>query len=300
MRDIYIHLGLHKTATTLLQKHFFPLYNGDIYYLDLQRELRPFLLYILRTHDLEFDTKVAQSLFLQHIPEAARTRNTYIISEEELCGSPWNNAADRIRSFDRLNMIYPAAKYIIFLRNQEDITDSLYLQYIKAGGTLNWTKFLIHNQHPLSFAGKTYLNYQAYLKYMVRKTDRSRVICMLYEDLVKSPVECLQLLEQRIGYRLNAQFEDIVKHRENKSVTNVLVPIFLFFNKIFSSRLNPGLLLPARIRWHIIKVAIQLFSGKKKKHYIPDHALKEFCQSPKTGNFYINELTERDIESLGY
>ncbi len=300
MREIYIHLGLHKTASTFLQKRFFPLHSRQIVYLNLRKELRPFLSYILNAHDLEFTAQEALDIWAACLPESKGPQKAMLISDEQLCGSPWNNASDRIRYFDRINSIFPEAKYILFLRNQTDMTESLYLQYIKAGGTAKWKDFLSHDTYPLSFARKAYLRYGEYLRYMAEATDASRIICMFYEDLRDNPKACLQALSSQLGIKLDKDIDGIISRTENKSVPPRLVPLFILTNKLCTSRQHPYLLLPRKIRSLINRGLISVFSRRNRKYCIPRDSLDEFCATPKLSNAFIEQFTHRHLKDLGY
>lgn len=56
--EVYIHLGIHKTGSSFLQKEFFPKYEGELCFLD-RSKLSEFKAYVLNADDFEFDANKA-------------------------------------------------------------------------------------------------------------------------------------------------------------------------------------------------------------------------------------------------
>lgn len=124
-RKLYIHIGLHKTGSTSLQKGYFPEFENLTY---------------LKSFDLKLFTNKWEN-------------SEFLISSEGLTGIPWNkkwisgikNDYNWIDSFKltilNLKTIFPNAHLIIVFRKHGDLLISLYKQYLHEGGVLNFDEF---------------------------------------------------------------------------------------------------------------------------------------------------------------
>ena len=98
---LFIHVGLHKTGTTFLQREIFP--------------------NIIKNN-----------------------KNIDIISKESFSGDILNMHSlykmfiNRFTILEHLHKLYPSAKIILGVREKSSWLDSLYRQYIKQGGTLDY------------------------------------------------------------------------------------------------------------------------------------------------------------------
>ena len=100
MREIYVHVGLHKTATTFLQEEVFPKLQGIKYYNLIKAKNR-------------------QALLLA----AIESEGKILISDEDLSGSPLvfgSKADERKKMAYTLHKLIPDAKIIVGIRNERD------------------------------------------------------------------------------------------------------------------------------------------------------------------------------------
>ena len=103
---LYFHVGLHKTASTYLQRLVFPKWPGISY---------------LRHRNIEY--------FLR-LPDTEK----YLISCEGLSGATFATLDERCRGFARLAQMFPSANAIIGFRPHGGFMASLYSQYLRYGG----------------------------------------------------------------------------------------------------------------------------------------------------------------------
>jgi len=68
---------------------------------------------VLNCNDIDFNANHARKIFEKEINAEKINQATLTISDEQFCGSPWNDAKDRARYFDRLNAVFPNAFYIV-------------------------------------------------------------------------------------------------------------------------------------------------------------------------------------------
>lgn len=128
MKKLFIHIGLHKTATTSLQYEYFPNLEGLSYF----QYSVPHIYTNLGTYDLN---------------------NYVLITNEELSGTSWNSKwkngikndfhwIDSFKSSIRnLKCLHPDATILIMFRKHGDLLVSMYKQYIQEGGILPFEEF---------------------------------------------------------------------------------------------------------------------------------------------------------------
>jgi hypothetical protein len=213
---VFIHVGLPKTASTLLQGFVFPELRETTYI------SRP---YTQENHAFNKLQYADESLYAAEelrgeIERIMRleTGRAILISDELLSGAPFYNFINRGFIAKRLAAILPGAEIILFLRGQRDIIRSLYNQYVKIGwftGELNsgfisapgsgfelsdfikgrrdWTldnRFINH---------QSFMNQHHFLFYELVKLYEDnfrKVHLFLYEDLAARPAVVLSRLEE--------------------------------------------------------------------------------------------------------
>ena len=131
---VLIHIGLHKTATTLLQEQLFndaaagfamPFRKDD--------EIRDNL---VLPDALDFDVDRARAYFWPRSCDVASRGQMPVFSSERLCGSPHAGAYDRKELAVRLHAVFPGGKVLIVIREQRSMLLSTYKQYIRMGGLM--------------------------------------------------------------------------------------------------------------------------------------------------------------------
>lgn len=122
MTQFFIHIGMHKTATTFLQREVFPRLSGVHF--------------------------VPPTVPLNHLLRRAPGTKV-LISDENLSGRPWRmppDAAyswreDRETSLTNAAALFPGAKPLACFRKHRDFVVSLYKQYLHQGGTSSLEHF---------------------------------------------------------------------------------------------------------------------------------------------------------------
>jgi len=111
---IIIHLGLHRTGTTFLQKEVFERLTRVNYMFN-------------------------DSLHTIQIKEGIN-----LISNEGLSQSMPHSKFDRIQILDNIKKLFPNAKIILGIRYREDWLKSCYYRYVLSGGKLKYQKYIEH------------------------------------------------------------------------------------------------------------------------------------------------------------
>ena len=126
MKNITIHVGLHKTATTFLQTSVFP------YVEDTTFVTRPYTQLNHAFNQLQYaDDSLYDEASLKN--EIAKIESDNIIfSDESFSGKPVIfSYVNRTLIAERLASIMPEANIILFIRDQRDIMISHYSSYVK-------------------------------------------------------------------------------------------------------------------------------------------------------------------------
>ena len=127
MQKKIIHIGLHKTGTSFLQKNYFPTLKGVSYWTSRN--------------------------FFNKISTSKEMNGNLLLSGEALSGLPWSrewiigipNSYSYINSFEtsiiNIKKFFPEAHIILVFRKHGDFLVSLYKQYVQEGGVLPFHKF---------------------------------------------------------------------------------------------------------------------------------------------------------------
>ncbi|EDP71455.1 hypothetical protein FBALC1_03187 [Flavobacteriales bacterium ALC-1] len=293
---IYFHIGIHKTATTFLQKQILPNVNNLVYCDRVSHA--EFKRYILYTDDFEFKASEAFNLFFKGVES---NLTTYFYSDEEFYCSPWDGAKDRKKVIDRLTKTFENISFVVVIRNQKHLLNSLYLQYVKTGGTMNVKKFIGHKKYPLVFTD-SYFNYYHYLKYMFGLVGAENVNVMLYEDFIKDKANFVNEFLESIESKPKILSEIDYNKKSNRSLSPILLPYIRFRNRFISSPKNPSLFLPL-VFYKMFKRA-DLFLSKlfpsSNKEIIKKDISSEFLKDCISDNVKLETLINRNIEAEGY
>ena len=202
-----VHIGIHKTASTWLQKEFFPQVSGC--YLAPRKLVRQAL---LEPRFEEFDPSHARSA----LDERAGDRRL-IISEENLSGYPHNGGVGGALPAifaDRLQRAFPDAFIVVFLRAQPAAIASCYGQYVRSGGTASLSDYLNSQHRDLGARRHWYkvpsfdlrhFRYSALLGHYREHASSGLMKVYLYEDLASDPQALVNRLCADLAFRPMAQ-----------------------------------------------------------------------------------------------
>jgi hypothetical protein len=148
--NILIHIGYGKTGTTWLQENLFNFDNPTFTNLSTKDKRQStiasnFLIdknnYPLTSFD--DNTEQIQSAFDEIIDlHKNRKTNYWVISQERLVGTATHGGYDSRKNAILLKNHFPKAKILIVIREQKNIIQSHYFQYLNGGGTNKVVKYL--------------------------------------------------------------------------------------------------------------------------------------------------------------
>ena len=200
-REVYIHIGYPKTGTTFLQNEIFPKLN-EVHYIRSDR-IRPETSKIMRQEEFSFDYEQVKNNLEKHLVDGKNLISNEGFMGNLLVGKAINNKLIA----DRLAFLFPNVKIIITIRNQYDLVESLYKQYIQLGGTKTLREFVKfkegrfeHNDFrwDLTLSPEMF-NYATLAAYYEKLVGRENVFLISFELLQKDPARFLDQLLKWMG-----------------------------------------------------------------------------------------------------
>ncbi len=243
--QVVVHLGLHKTATGMLQRQFFPACTDLNLLTTKQSQVLSFVSYVARTDPIYFDPDRARA----QIRELLDNEKPNVLSNESLSGPPYAGVIEggldhRSPILENLKAVFPEAKAILVLRRQDALAKSLYRQYLKSGGTRSVRRFygLGNKDHLPLFALDRFL-FTPYVE-AVHAAFPNGVLLLAFEDLIANQENFLQRISSFIGIKAPG----IHLRKENATSFGPLgMEMSRLLNHIFRSLLNPGGIIPGFI-----------------------------------------------------
>jgi len=153
LKKVFIHLGLHKTATSFLQMEIFPKLKDITYY------FKPDIL----------STNFSGDKILISYEELSHTR----IQPNNPSSLNYN-----YEMANKLSVLFPDADIIIGIRDKDSWIKSMYSRFLLEGSKLSFSKFC-------SSLNPDYINQDNYVKFL--KDKFRRVYIYNFKDMVKYP-----------------------------------------------------------------------------------------------------------------
>lgn len=320
-----VHIGYHKTATTWLQKElfsfgssaFYPLcptrlmshalqlpakYMGQFFYRDEEGFLMsPFMSH---EHIRARVTKELATICESGIPEGKMP----VISNERLSGNPYNGAYDAKAIADSLFSVFPLAKVLIVVREQEAMIMSMYFQYLRRCGTADIQVFLCQpydESHTLF--SLDHLAYDQRVAYSQALFGEQNVLVLPYELFRADPDTFLKRLSALCGIPINVE-EYPVERRHNEGRNHLVEGRFRWLN-LFIQSTSLNAYSPFYSKWSsfaargLKHVLTRMTSRAREEAYIRN--LREQIHEI-VGNRYgrsnaaLESITGLDLASFGY
>ncbi len=201
--DIVIHVGLHKTGTTFLQRQVFP-YIQDIHFVDKEESIR-------------FDMKLEKN-------------KINLISNEDLSGDPWGgDVGDRFQIAQRLKGAFPDARIIVGTREKNSWIKSLYKNYVRKGGIYDFDDFMKY-----VFSERRF-NYNEYIDFLKELFNDIHVYD--FSELKKDSVQFVKDICDFIGCIV----PDFDNKKRNVAWNQRQIKLGLFLNRLwYNERFNPN------------------------------------------------------------
>jgi len=149
---LYLHVGLHKTATTYFQANVFPYWKGVRYLRNLSVEN-----------------------FLK-----APANDPCLASREGFSGGVVAHQAEKLLFLKRLSRMFPDARILISFRQHASYINAIYSQYLRYGGTLPFSEFF-NLDHDNSLMKQEDFHFKAYVDAIEGYWERPPFVFLLTE-----------------------------------------------------------------------------------------------------------------------
>lgn len=246
MENIYLHIGLHKTATKFLQVDFFPQLEG-FYYIPKHLYERDLCDALLNTDYLVFKDRIPA--IRDRIAELSHQNDKVILSNELFSGHPFFRYSSRYSCLQKLKDLYPNAKIILSLRGQRGMIDSLYREYILQGGVktiehfvegkLAATKSVLSVDQGLDLET---LKYGPYLDAICELFGRDKLYVVPYEKMITDLDGFVAGLCQFLGTQFDASA--IKRERRHSSLDNSYLKMLRITNHLHASAFHHAGIFP--------------------------------------------------------
>lgn len=192
--EIFFHVGLPRTASTFLQRNFFPHLNN---------------VFFVKKHDFVHRKKIIEK----------GTHSRYLLSTEMDIGKE-----GRYEWLKAVANEYPDAKIIIVLRRHDDWIKSKYFYHLRKGGTHDFSEFF--NLNDTGFFRIDHLNCIKRIE-LIKSYFPQEPLIVFHEELKANPEKTLELIAQFMGTAYN---KDKVKleHKNQAFKLNELIAIRKF------------------------------------------------------------------------
>lgn len=301
---LLIHIGYHKTGTTFWQKKIFS--ASDVNLID-RLSIRNNLL-ALSPYDFKSDH------FNKWLESQLSHNKLNVISEEELSGNihtSGNGRSITYETIERLSEIEVADVYIlVFIRNQINIIDSCYRQYVKRGGCYSFNNY-IHSsnkgakRHRFPGFSLEHFKYDDVIKHCYKRFAKESVFIYPYETFLSSQQAIVDDLSNRLGTKLIINTGRIEKS-VNKSLSNFSVSISRLTNRLFSqdpisrnSIFGMDILRPVLHRFYLFLDSL-LPHQLVVKSYVSAEMKAKLEKYYSLSNKATQELTKLDLRQLNY
>lgn len=305
-----VHIGFHKTGSSLLQRQVFASREAGFLQPDNKSELihRAF---VLRDPHQGCEPNALAKLH-QANASALSQDQVMVLSHERLSGYPASGGYDQMDIADRLAKGFPDANVLIVIREQRSAMLSMYLQTISDGSALSLKEFLnppeAHIRRQPLFR-KSFYAYDTLIARYQALFGVHKVKVMPYEWLSRQATQFAAELLQFSGAKPNAEVDvsQLVDNPLNPSLPITFQMMRRQSNKLLRSQLsNSG---PIVIPATSVQAAVKKIRPALAPLSIFDTPLKRRYQkmiAVHTDGFYdesnnkVEALTGLDLRSLGY
>lgn len=299
MAQPLIHIGLHKTGTTWMQRRLFvdeeigfamPWPRGREYAAKLLVNAPPF----------SFDAEATRQAFAQGMAECEQRGVVPVISHENLSGRPVEGIYDGKAIADRLHEAFPEGRVLITIREQRSMMKSLYRQYIRQDGDGGPEHFFEQSDYGETFFQRCrvhHLEYHHIIRYYQQLFSAGQVLVLPHELLRESATDFARRVCEHVGRSLA---KEPSMERDNVGMRAGALDAVRRMNRWLPARFSPRR--DALEQWLIRrgKFFDWLFKGEKIERrlaaYIQTYAEGRFTQS----NEIASTLIGLDLKQYGY
>jgi hypothetical protein len=252
-KQLYVHVGMPKTATSFLQRFIFPqikdvfyIDRSNIYYNDLFKNLA-------LINDYCGEKEKVIDHFIKYV--FSQKENKILISDEAWFGGVtgalflnYSNHKNLVKYLRKINL---NTKIIITIRKQADYIESLYKHSIRDGYHSSLNKFLnkkddgFSNFKQFDISGPNIdvynLDYLKYIQQYIKFFGKENVLIIPQEAIKNDFHDFERILMSFLGINQKLRYMDV---KVNKGLSSEGLRITKFFNPLFRFPNRQGGILP--------------------------------------------------------
>ena len=302
-RDLLIHLGYPRTASSWLQQRVFNHRESGLW--TPWENARPLLIHSFVLEDgYVWDPEAARNRFAEGRSRAREAGVTAVLSDETLVGDAISRNYWGQMVIDRIAKAFGDASLLVIVREQRSMALSMYRQYVMESGVHALTAFIGHGDEPMSYTPwlrPEHLMYDRIIEYCINRFSRDRVLVLPFEWIKSGPAVFLRRIQDYVGVKS----EYVADPREvNRSWPVGVLVIRRRVNRLTS--VNP--LRPGRMRWErglhrglqllgsLIPAALERSLDERMRDEVARRYEGVYAES----NRKLADLTGLPLHELGY
>jgi Sulfotransferase family len=264
---LLIHIGYMKTASTWLQRYLFGdtatgfgwlQTNGD-------RPGRPDrespVRKLVSLSSLAVDTESLRDDFAGLVGSVEGTGLVPVISSERLSGSPFSGGHDSAEIAERLVSVFPEARVLAVIREQESMIVSTYKHYVKVGGVVSLAQFIDlprSSKLHVPWFQLDFFEYDRLLRHYYDLFGAERVLVLAHEEFARDPASFVAKIARFAELPVNAeQLESLPFDRTPKrSLSSAAIGVRRRLNRLaVRTDVNPAPLIEAPLAYRAVRRA---------------------------------------------
>jgi hypothetical protein len=202
---ILLHIGYHKTGSRWLRFLFFGNPDTGFGWVDKSGPDHP-VRRLVGARPLEFDAEASRAEFEPLLRRIVDAGLSPVVSFERFSGNPFSGGYDSKEIADRLAQVFPDARVLAVVREQRSMILSTYKQYVREGGALPVTKFMLpptSRSMRVPWFDLRHFEYHHLLAYYGRLFGPERVLALPYEQFVADPRSFVEQIARFAGRPLD-------------------------------------------------------------------------------------------------
>jgi hypothetical protein len=290
MSKIFLHIGLHKTATTTLQRNVFSkIPRSNINYNPF--ELMPIIEDAMILQDFSDLCDKKKSIYKKMLDKNLKKFDgqTIFLSNENLSQNLFKYNWE-----ERLELIYyffPNASIIIFTRDEVSWLRSAYLQALHSGFICSYSEFLSFQKLPKNLQNKNLfssvdfkkVNHKQLIERYKKSFGDSNIYLFKYEDFQANPNKIISKIYEILTLKnIDVTFTNI---KANKAYTKKCVHLVLKISKFLK-----------KIHLHVLVEAGNRQMMYRKKRAL--HTLSKYEKVYKYNDLFFEYVTYSRISLL--
>ena len=292
---LLVHVGLHKTGSTWLQK---VLFADEGFETPWGRQAALPVELLALDDGLAFNLESTREKLLAN-------RETFggvpVMSHESLSSRPNRGVYFADKVAQRLKALFPKAKILLIVREQHSMIYSMYQQHVRDGGRCTLTDYIGSDDEPDGFVPPCRLSFFDYME-----LRRTYVQYFGEDSVLVLPLELLgrdaQEFSDRICAFAGAPLRQVpVSKRVNEAMSPPAVAFLRATNGIFRFRKGPhtrwsGYQLSRRVALRLSKLA----PGKKRKAAWEAQIAARIANRYENSNRALADTIGLDLGAMGY